>query len=74
MRWLFYQCDLNQILTPTSVDTSVSSSKDTVWGRKNVYEQVQNGEMGLLLFEMFFDAPNVVGKNRRQEIIGLHLL
>lgn len=74
MRWLFYQCDLNQILTPTSVDTYVSSSKDTVWGRKNVYEQVQNGEMGLLLFEMFFDAPNVVGKNRRQEIIGLHLL
>lgn len=74
MRWLLYQCDLNQILTPTSVDTCVSSSKDTVWGRKNVYEQVQNGEMGLLLFEMFFDAPNVVGKNRRQEIIGLHLL
>ena len=51
MRWLLYQCDLNQILTPTSVDTCVSSSKDTVWGRKNVYEQVQNGEMGFLLFE-----------------------
>ena len=74
MRWLFYQCDLNQILTPTSIDTCVSSSKDTVWGRKNVYEQVQNGEMGLLLFEMVFDTPNVVGKNGRQEIIGLHLL
>ena len=30
-----------------------------------MYEQVQNGEMGLLLFEMFFDAPNVVGKKSK---------
>ena len=64
----------NQNLTPTSVDTCVSSSKDTVWGRKNAYEQVQNGEMGLSLIKMFFDAPNVEGKNRRQETVGLHLL
>lgn len=64
----------NQNLTPTSVDTCVSSSKDTVWARKNAYEQVQNGEMGLSLIKMFFHAPNVEGKNRRQETVGLHLL